>query len=118
MMLENNVVLSFLDDVDPELDGPEDAVNMKARSGPWSFLTSRFGEINSSEKYKADQIQMPIGSAPRMRKRDRALENLARVMGMQFNAPEWVIIGQGDEGEEMYFIQTGDCIVNMRDHNK
>lgn len=39
-------------------------------------------------------------------------------MGMQFNSPEWVIIAQGDEGEEMFFIQTGDCIVNIRDHNK
>ena len=27
------------------------------------------------------------------------------------------IISEGDDAYEMFFIQTGDCIVNIRDHN-
>lgn len=122
MMLTNAVVIRFLDDIDPSIDDNDAKVDVKKRENFWQRITSCLNkdEEDSSLKYQSGNVkpQGPIGPTGGSKKRDRALASIVRVMGMQFNSPEWVIIAQGDEGEEMFFIQTGDCIVNIRDHNK
>ena len=50
-------------------------------------------------------------------KKERVINKLTAILGAQFSTPEFKIISEGDESMEMMFIQTGDCIVNLRDHN-
>jgi len=34
-----------------------------------------------------------------------------------FTTPEETIIKQGDEADEMFWIQLGDCAVNIKEHD-
>ena len=45
------------------------------------------------------------------------IQKLVDVMGTQFCTPEYVIMREGAHGNEMYYVQNGDCFVNIRDHN-
>ena len=50
-------------------------------------------------------------------RREFVLDKLVNVMSTQFSTPEYSVCHEGETGEELFFIQTGDCIVNIRDHN-
>jgi CRP-like cAMP-binding protein len=44
------------------------------------------------------------------------LQNLVQSFSMTLVTPEEEIIRQGDMNSNLYFISTGDCAVNIRDH--
>ena len=43
------------------------------------------------------------------------VEYMIPMLEMSVYLPEDIIVRQGEEGREMYFIATGDCLVYVRD---
>jgi len=50
-------------------------------------------------------------------KEEKMMESIVRKLGTSFSTPEQMIVAQFDKSEEMYFISSGDCAVNIIDHN-
>lgn len=46
------------------------------------------------------------------------LTNFLYFLEIALFTPEEKIIEQGEYGKDMFFIQTGDCILNLMDHNR
>jgi len=49
---------------------------------------------------------------------DQFLHSLVDKLGTCFTTPEEVVLKQGEEMEDMYWIQQGDCAVNIKEHDR
>ena len=60
-------------------------------------------------------FQKSIESNYVFRGNEDLVEYMIPILEMKVFLPEDMIIRQGEEGREMYFISTGDCIVFVKD---
>ena len=44
------------------------------------------------------------------------MKELVSQMGTAFSVPDEDFIRQGEVGDAMYFIMSGDCVINVQDH--
>lgn len=58
------------------------------------------------------QIERPINSG------DILIEAIITKLGTRLSSPEEVIIKQDDPGNEIYYISSGDCSINIRDERR
>jgi len=60
----------------------------------------------------AEKIEKPLTQS------DRMMIAIVSKLSTVLSQPENVIIKQDDEPDNMYFISTGDCAVNVRDQSR
>ena len=46
------------------------------------------------------------------------MESIVKRLGSSFSTPEQMILKQNDPSEEMFFISSGDCAVNITNNNR
>lgn len=49
---------------------------------------------------------------------DQMMVNLLSILEVVLYTPEEKVVEQGETGSDMYFIQSGDCVLDLIDHSK
>ena len=63
-------------------------------------------------------FQQSISSNYVFRGNEDLVECMIPILEMKVFLPEDMIVRQGEEGQEMYFIATGDCMVLVKDTHR
>jgi hypothetical protein len=126
-----------LNPVIPRLFGNDDEkklVGLKTKQNAFERITGKFASGLNDFKSLGDNylqkttdglqmfgvninINKPIEVSKPVTQKERVINKLVATMGAQFSTPEFKLIREGDPCDSMYFLQHGDCVVSVRDHN-
>jgi hypothetical protein len=130
MLLKNRIILTMFDEIDPswEEGDSEIAARVKNSSGildcygccksksssktAASTWHNKATGADNSAKYNVDG-----GFLKNLSRSDKAIDLIVGQMGIIFCSPEYIICHDLSESRDLFFIQAGDCVVNVRDIN-